>query len=248
MINMTSSPAKASTVAPIVAAEDSNYALQLDAANIMFNAENYTIRRLPASATYKSVGISTATQAHTLIDSNAAFAIGNISDVVMNLTTGNSAMITGWTGATTVSISADIFTAIGQRYMVYTKRSYLVAYIDDINDFVLARSFNYATGAAIGAVFPVQTAGVNSNPVAVSDGAGNAIIFYERGGTIYARKVSATGAMLWAGEATILAGFTIVQALPDRAITGTGGAYLLTENGAGTIRILRVNGRGRHYL
>ena len=160
---MTSSPAKASTVAPIVAAEDSNYALQLDAANIMFNAQNYTIRRLPASATYNSVGISTATQAHTLIDSNAAFAIGNISDVVMNLTTGNSAMITGWTGATTVSISADIFTAVGQRYMVYTKRSYLVAYIDT-NDFVLARSFNYATGAAISAVFPVETAGVTAIP------------------------------------------------------------------------------------
>jgi len=244
VVNTTSNPAKASTVATIVPASDSDYALRLDTANILLNAQNYTIARKPASSTYKSVGYSTSTSAHTLIDASAAFAAGNIGDTVWNLTAGTSAMITAWTNASTVSLSADVFTAVGQRYMVYTKRGFLVAYIDT-NDFVLARSFNMADGSPLGAVFAVQTSGVNSNPVAVSDGAGNAIILYERGGDIFGRKVSATGSMLWAGEQPIINmanPCTIVQALPDRATGGAGGAYVLAADGSGNIRVARING------
>lgn len=244
VINTSSGPAKASTVSAIDPAKDSDYALRLDAANIMLNTQNYTIARKPPSSIYKSVGYSTSVSAHTLNDTNANFTAANIGDTVWNLTAGASAMITECSGSSTVSLSADIFTAAGQRYMVYTKRGFLVACIDN-NDYVLARSFSMADGLPLGAAFAVQTSGVNGNPVAVSDGAGNAIVLYERGGDIFGRKVSAAGDMLWAGEQTAINmanPCSIIQALPDRATGGPGGTYVLAADGNGNIRVVRING------
>ncbi len=252
VVNMSSTPAKCSTVAATDLTRDTDYALRLDTAGIMNNAQNYSIIRMPSSSTYKFVGHSTADLDYGVNDTSAPFAVGNIGDIVCNLSVTPilSALITGFTDTSNVTLSADIFTAANQRYIAYTKRAFLVAYIDGTNSYVLARSFNIIDGSPLGAVFGVCTAGVCSTPVAVSDEAGNAIIFYRYGATIYVKKVSATGTLLWADPAnddfdtgiTVLAGYTIVQALPDRASAGVGGAYLLAENGSGAIALCRVNG------
>lgn len=229
---------------------DTNYALRLSA-DIMNNGDNYAIVRLPASATYRAVGYSSGTTDFTLTDSKSDFVTDGVStgDIVFNIDSNVSAMVTA-TAATQLTLTADVFNATNEKAIVYAERGFLVAYIDN-NDYVLARSFNIADGSSLGAAFAVCTNGTNNNPVAVSDGAGNAIVFYERGGNIYVKKVSATGAFMWGAPASnaaeagidlLLPGYTIVQALPDSATGGVGGAFLLADNGTGGVRLVRVNG------
>jgi hypothetical protein len=229
---MTSSPTVSATVAAIDLTRDTNYALRLSS-DIMDNAQNYSILRLPTSGTYRAVGYATSLPADfNLTDSNSPFGAVSAGDVVYNINTGLSATVTAAL-AGSLTLSADIFNTVGNRAFVYSKRAFLVAFVDN-NDYIDARSFNLADGLAVSAAFAVctnLTGGANSNPVAVSDDAGNAIIFYERNGTIYVKKVSATGSFLWAGAAstaagaglTALAGYTIIQALPDHATGGVGG-------------------------
>lgn len=249
--NNYSAAASSATVAAINLALDTDYALRLSL-DIMNNGDNYSIVRLPGGSTYRAVGYSTnvATN-YVLIDLNAPFGAVSAGDIVFNIdsTPVMSAMVTAAV-AGQLTLTADIFNTVNEKAIVYTKRGFLVAFIDT-NDYVLARSFNIADGSNLGAAFAVCTNGTNTTPVAVSDGAGNAIVFYEQGGSIYVKKVSATGAFVWsnvnadqASDAgiTVLAGYSIVQALPDRATGGVGGAFLLADNGAGTVALVRVNG------
>ncbi|HON80346.1 MAG TPA: hypothetical protein PK544_17780, partial [Spirochaetota bacterium] len=246
--NNNSAAASSATVAATNLALDTNYALRLSG-DIMNNGDNYSIVRLPALSTYRAVGYSSGTTNFTLTDGFNPFGAVTAGDVVYNIDSNVSAMVTA-AAAGQLTLTADIFNATNEKAIVYGKRGFLVTFIDNINDYVLARSFNIADGSPLGAAFDVCSVAPNSNPVAVSDGAGNAIVFYERGGTIYVKKVSATGAFMWsnanadqASDAgiTVLAGYSIVQALPDRATGGVGGAFLLAETGAGTVALVRVN-------
>ncbi len=252
VVNMAVSPTVSATVSAIDLTRDTNYALRLSN-DIMDNAQNYYILRLPTSAAYRAVGYATGVATDfNLTDSNSPFGAVSAGDVVYNINADLSATVTA-AAANSLTLSADIFNTVGHRAFVYSKRAFLVAFVDN-NDYIDARSFNLADGAPVSAAFAVctnLTGGANSNPVAVTDDAGNAIIFYERNGTIYVKKVSATGSFLWAGAAstaagtglTALAGYTIIQALPDHATGGVGGAYLLAETTAGgTIAVVRIDG------
>lgn len=244
-------------VAAINPARDTDYALNLSA-DIMDHTDIYSILRMPAVATIRGVGYNTdlGVNDYQLHDTWANFTVWpvNPGDVVFNIDAVPvlSAMVVTRDSATQLTLSADIFNGANHKYIVFAKRGFLVTYVD-AGDFIRARAFNNADGTPLGADFNVCTSGVNSNPVAVSDGAGNAIIFYQKGVDIYAKKVSAKGEFFtaWgvnadeASDAGILklAGYAIVHALPDRAIGRTGGAYLLAVNTAGTnFTILRING------
>ena len=245
--------ATSTTVLPINPSLDTDYALRLNG-DIMNNGDIYSIVRLPSGFIYKSVGFSTTVPSDfNLTDGNlpAPFGAVTLGDIVFNIDANISAMVTG-TGGGSLTLTADIFNAVNEKAIVYTKRGFLVSYVD-ASDFIRARAYNIADGLPLGAAFNVCTNGTNLNPVAVSDGAGDAIIFYENSGNIYVKKISAKGEFMWGGSAstaagtgfTVLTSYTIVQALPDGALNGTGGAYLLAKNSAGTaFRLVQISGAG----
>jgi hypothetical protein len=255
IVNEGTTPATYATITAITAA-DTNYALQLSA-DIMDNADIYAILRLPSvHITFKGVGFNTdgGVNNFQLRDTNAAFVAWpvNPGDIVFNIDSTISAMVLTRDSGTQLTLSADIFNGATEKYIIYTKRAFLVTYIDGSN-YVVARAFNIETGAALDSAFNVCTDGTNANPMAVSDESGNAIIFYEKSSNIYAKKISAKGEFFtaWGVNAdqasdvgrTILAGYTIVQALPDGVINSTGGAYLLAKNTAGTaFRLVHIPG------
>jgi len=246
--------ASSATVSAIDLSRDTNYALRLST-DIMNNNDIYSILRMPLVSTYRAVGYTgpAIPADYTLVDTFANYVASSVvsGDIVFNVDGNLSSMVLSRDSGTQLTLSSDIFNAINDKYVVYNKRGFLVAYVDT-NDYIRARAFNIADGLPLGAAFNVCTDGVNSNPTAVSDGAGNAMIFYEKAGNIYAKKVSARGEFLnWgAGSVTaagagrlIFSGYTIVQVIPDRAVDGTNGAYLLAKNTAGTaFTIVRVNG------
>lgn len=244
--------ATSAAVSAVDLARDTDYALRLSA-DIMDNGDVYSIIGLPTGAVGQAVGYSTSAAADFYFtDSHNPFPVAvTPGDIVFNIDQNLSAMVESRVDAGNLTLSADIFNNINEKAAVYTKRGFLVTYVD-ASDFIRARAFDNADGSPLGAVFNVCTSGTNSNPVAVSDGAGNAIIFYEKGGDIFAKKISAKGEFFaaWGVNAdaapdpgvSVLVGYTIVQALPDRAIGTTGGAYLLAKNAAGNFQLMHVMG------
>ncbi|MGB4269120.1 MAG: Ig-like domain-containing protein [Spirochaetota bacterium] len=253
--NDNSAQASYATVSLIDLSKDTNYALRLSA-DIMNNGDIYAILRMPQGATILGVGYNTDGGATDFVlnDSNANFTGWpvpvNPGDIVYNIDANLSAMVITVNSANQLTLSADIFNAANQKYIIYSKRAVLVAYIDT-SDNVMAKVLNIADGSTLYS-FAVCTDGVNANPHAITDEAGNAIIFYEKAGNIYAKKVSAKGAFFssWGTDAdeasdigrTILSGYSIVQTAPVKNTGGTGDVYLLAKNIAGTqFRLLRIN-------
>lgn len=251
--------ATSGTVSAITAA-DTDYALQLTALinPLMANGDIYSIVRLPSTATGVAVGFSTNPLPGTdfyLRDTWGPFTVASTitaGDIVFNIDQNLSAMVVSRIDDQNITLTADIFNNTLEKAIVYRKRGFLVTFVD-ASDYIVARAFNIATGASLGAAFNVCTAGTNSKPVAVSDGAGNAIIFYEKSNLVYVKKVSAKGGFVWSDpladqdsdagiQVTTVAGYTIVQALPDRATGSTGGAYLLVSNSSGSFQLWHVNG------
>ncbi len=229
---------KSEVVNPLTGSE-SNYALELNA-DIIDDNDFYAILSLPSGATYVAAGYSTSTTAFRLVDTNTDLSAGiTKGDIVYNIDQDISAEIISLIDANNVELSADIFTAASQKYVIYTKRAFMVVYIDTADD-LKGRVFNLASGAAIGGEISIDT-GTFSNPVAVSDEAGRTIVFYEGSGNIHAKSIAADGTESWA-RTNILTSYSITQVLPDRATSGVGGAYLLADNGSGSIRIVRING------
>lgn len=241
------------TVSPIDLSKDTDYALRLSA-DIMNNGDLYAIIRMPQGATIPGVGYNTDGGAFDFIlnDSNANFTGWSVNpgDIVYNIDANLSAMVITVNNANQLTLSADIFNAANQKYIIYSKRAVLVAYIDT-SDNVMAKVLNIADGSTLYS-FAVCTDGVNANPHVITDEAGNAIIFYEKAGNIYAKKVSAKGTFFssWGVNAdqasdigrTILSGYSIVQTAPVKNTGGTGDVYLLAKNTAGTqFRLLRIN-------
>jgi hypothetical protein len=259
VVNENNNTAKATyaTISAIDLSKDTNYALRLSN-DIMNNGDRYAIIRMQSGATIKGVGYSTSIVDFELGDSNANFTGWSVQpgDIVYNIDTNLSAMVKT-VNANILTISADIFNATNDKYILYTKRAFLVAYIDNSNN-VMAKVFSIADGSQIN-TFAVCTHGTNSNPIAISDEAGNAMIFYEKSGNIYGKKVSAKGQFFtsWGSDADeasdigrlYLNGFTIVQALPDKNMDNVGGAYLLARNPSNTqFRLLRISGVNGNVL
>lgn len=251
--NNNSAQASYATVSPIDLSKDTNYALRLST-DIMNNGDIYAILRMPQGATIRGVGYNTDAGAtdFVLTDTNANFTGWpvNSGDIVYNIDANLSAMVVTVNSATQLTLSADIFNAANQKYIIYTKRAVLIAYID-ASDNVMAKVLNIADGSTLYS-FAVCTHGVNANPHAITDEAGNAIIFYEKAGNIYAKKVTAKGTFFssWGTDAdqasdaglNILSGYSIVQTAPVKNTGGTGDVYLLAKNTAGTqFRLLRIN-------
>ena len=90
-------------------------------------ADYYLINKLFYYSTPTFTGTSTAVSANQLID---AAAVGwttipasaptpNIGSIIVNTTTFQEAYVTGVINATTITLSADIFLAVGETYVIY---------------------------------------------------------------------------------------------------------------------------------
>ncbi len=244
----------AGTYANVVTIEN-DYTLTLDE-DIMNNGDNYSIVRLPSGAAVVAAGYSNSVPANfNLDDSNALFLSGKVGvnpmvavaqgDVVYNIDRSISAEVVTINSETQLTLSADIFNAANDKYIIYRKRAFMVVYVDGSSD-IIGNVFNIADGAAIGIAIPIA-AGTFKNPVSVSDEAGNAIVFYEDATDIHAKSISASGATNWT-RGSILSGYTIVQVLKDNApyngttTYGQSGAYLVAKNATNNIQIVRING------
>lgn len=252
--NDNTAAASSALVAAVNPVIDTDYAVRLSA-DIMDHADIYSILRMPAGYTYRTAGYSTSNPPDfTLSDTNAGFIAASVSrgDIIYNIDAGLTAMVAAPPAATSLSLSQDIFNAADEKYIIYSKRGFLAAYVTAVADRIAARAFSLADGSPLGSAFNVCTDGVNSKPSVVSDGYGSALIFYEKSGNVYVKKVSAAGEFLWsnvlADEAsdigiTAATGYTIAAVHPDRAAAGTGGAYLLAVNTAGNaFNIIHVSG------
>ncbi len=235
--------------------EENDYAIQLDD-DFFDDSENYEIWRLPSAGlpTYLAYGRSTGTSQHQLFDDTYVdFAVSGITtgDVAYNIANGRSAEVTSRVDADTLNLSADIFNAANQEYLIYRGKAFMVAYISGGD--VMGRLFDLDTGATLeGTDFPIYNGGGCGNPVAVSDGAGNVFVFYENGGNIRGKKIyrdpdAGSTTFIWGGAAgvngTNYGAGNLMQVLPDRSSAGTGesGVYLLTYDGATNISLRRIN-------
>jgi hypothetical protein len=91
---------------------------------------------------------------------------------------------------------------------------------------------------AAGGVAICAAIGDQTGPEIVSDGSGGAIIAWEdfRGGSgsdIYAQRVSAGGAVLWAADGIALCTAEYSQSLPRIAVDGSGGAIVVWQDPRG---------------
>jgi len=243
--NNNTAPATSAVVSTIDLSKDNDRAARMSM-NIIGNGNNYGIVRLPTGATYRSVGYSTAIASFRISDTNAAFVAGNVGDIIFNIDNNISAEVTGYTDANTLSISADIFNATNQKYIIYRKRGVLTAYINTSDDLAITVR-NLADGSSITAATTIQ-AGTFSNPHTVSTESGHAMIFYTNtaDADIYALCVSASGTILWGPTAMGLANYSIKKVLPENrpysaAALGASGAYLLAAN-TNTVALIRVPG------
>ncbi len=231
------------TKAVVVGSPVSETALALDA-DIMNDVDNYAIVTLPAGATYVAVGYSTSAAINKLNDTNAAFIspTPQVGDIVFNIDGNESAEILAINGANQLTLTADVFSAANQKYIIYRKRAFILTYIDTSND-VIAKKFNLADSSSVGATTTVDT-GSFTNPHSVSDGAGGAVVSYESStGVISSAGVRSVASLRWGPLVKTAAGYTVNQMLEDSAASTIGGAYLLDSNSAtGIVNIYRISG------
>ena len=83
--------------------------IKSDNANIPYPADN-------------SSGTNTSVTVASLVDSAATFVTNNVAtgDIVYNTTDGTAATVVSVTNQTTIVLNADIFTATGKAFVVYT--------------------------------------------------------------------------------------------------------------------------------
>ncbi len=101
--------------------------------DVIVVASTATGSEIPSS--HAKAGTATALAAGKLIDAAAAFTDATpvrIGDVVNNTAMSTSATVTAVDGATQVSLSADIFTAIGQAYAIKSLTVQVKEHIDDV--------------------------------------------------------------------------------------------------------------------
>ncbi len=246
VINRNNFTAKATKA--LVSNVISDTSLELDT-NIMSNGNGYSITRLPAGATYKTCGYSTSVPAnYTLDDTHAAFIADsvNIGDLVYNLTTNLSAEVLAVNSATQITLSADIFNAVDNIYVIYTgTRAFMVTYVDT-SDHISGKVFNLDTGVQIGGTISIAAVNTYTNPLSISDESGNALVFYYNNtstridaASIPAKSISPAN---WTVTNIAPATYHPIQILKDSSINTVGGAYLISDNLNGAVDLYRISG------
>lgn len=174
------------------------HALQL-ASDIFANGENYSIKRFNVLNTNNTnitdIGFATSTNAH-LMNSAAAWPTGSngtvsVGDIVLNVTTGNYAMITNIT-ANDLTLKGQATFTLNDCYAIIHQRGLLLVWQQTgTGPEVWGRIVSLTSGSSAPAVLKneFQIAANAQNPVAISDNNGNAWVVYEDTSTGKVRAV-----------------------------------------------------------
>jgi len=142
--------------------------LQASAAITIYKSNNANI---PNPAAQTITGVVTSVIANKLVDSAAPFADVKVGDIVLNTSAGESATVTAVDSTSQLTLNADIFTALGEPYVLYTQQldflkagNGCVLYVGvsgDLNVITAAGHTVLFIGVPVG-FFPVQVTNVLS--------------------------------------------------------------------------------------
>lgn len=216
-------------------------------ANIFTDADVYSIIRFLNTNTTASdiitVGAATAYTANHLIDSSNSFAAVSAGDVVVNLTDNTYAIATN-VAANDLTLSRDIFDTGNERYLIYRRRGVLYVW-QAAGPLVRGRIMNIEAGAAPVNLRAPWTIANGSNPTAISDGMGNALVVYNdttAPSQIMVQKLDGTGASTWgpvAIDSQIAAAETIQLVQSDNA-----GGMIVLYSYSGSLYVQRIDANG----
>jgi len=142
--------------------------LQASAAITIYKSDDANI---PNPAAQTITGVVTSVIANKLVDSTAPFADVKVGDIVLNTSAGESATVTAVDSTSQLTLNADIFTALGEPYVLYTQQldflkagNGCVLYVGvsgDLNVITAAGQTVLFIGVPVG-FFPVQVTNVLS--------------------------------------------------------------------------------------
>ena len=142
--------------------------LQASAAITIYKSNNANI---PNPGAQTITGVVTSVIANKLVDSTAPFADVKVGDIVLNTSAGESATVTAVDSTSQLTLNADIFTALGEPYVLYTQQldflkagNGCVLYVGvsgDLNVITAAGQTVLFIGVPVG-FFPVQVTNVLS--------------------------------------------------------------------------------------
>ena len=186
----------------------------------------------------KDVGYATSNTSGSLVDSVGGWGTGAgpifVGDIVYNVTTQQYAMVTNVADANLTLSWAISFTA-NDRYIILRQRGLLFVWGSGGNVVGSIVSINDHT-----VVYQAAVSFAGSNPVALSDGLGNAIVVYLNGGDIYARKLTGAGTTLWNTQIdTSHTGETIVKVISD-----TNGGVIVVYGVGANLYVQRISSAG----
>jgi hypothetical protein len=142
--------------------------LQASAAITIYKSDDANI---PNPGAQTITGVVTSVIANKLVDSTAPFAGVKVGDIVLNTSAGESATVTAVDSTSQLTLNADIFTALGEPYVLYTQQldflkagNGCVLYVGvsgDLNVITAAGQTVLFIGVPVG-FFPVQVTNVLS--------------------------------------------------------------------------------------
>lgn len=219
-------------------------ALGLDA-NIFADNENFTII---------SFALNNIDASHIVDNGLADAGVGVLNDaaetftgipvqagdVVYNLTAGTSSMVTVVAANTLTLEDSTINFANNDRYIIVRRRGVLYVWeeggnvrgrimtLDDAPPVEMRAAWNIAGG---------------SNPIAISDSLGNALIAYvDGGGEVRVRKLDGAGGLVWNTEVDTQTASN--ETLIDIQSDNNGGIVLLYQLATNSLRVQRINSAG----
>jgi hypothetical protein len=198
------------------------------ASGIMADGDVYEVVRIPSGGTgdIVSVGTTTGTTGGHLIDTSGGknFITDGVSagDRAYNLTDDTYATITG-VAAQDLTLDTDIFTA-GEHYIIL-QSGLLFIFQEGTN--VRGRIMSMGGGGSPPVqITPPWTIYAGINPVAISDGAGNALLVYEDASTqVRAALLDGRGVPQWNTEIDIQA--AVAESIVGVKSDGANGVVIL---------------------
>lgn len=215
-------------------------------ANIFTDADVYSIIRFLNTNTTASdiitVGAATAYTANHLIDSSNTFATVSAGDVVVNLTDNTYAIVTN-VAANDLTLSRDIFDTGNERYLIYRRRGVLYVWQNGTN--IQGKILSIEGGGDPATLKAEWTIANGTNPTAISDGMGNALVVYNNTAApaqIVVRKLDGTGTSLW-GPVEVDTQNISAESIHLVQSDNAGGMIVLYSIG-GALRVQRIDASG----
>ncbi len=213
------------------------------------NNEDYEIIRFALANTNAThviqAGVADGGGAGSLVDNapNDFTAKVQVGDVVYNFTTNAYAMVRA-VAATTLTLSHNsISFANGDYYLIYRHRGVLYVWQNGTN--IQGKILNIEGGAAPVTLKAEWTIATGTNPTAIPDGMGSALVIYNNTATpsqVVIRKLDGTGTSLWGPveiDTQIASAETIQIVQSDNA-----GGLVVLYSIAGALRVQRIDTSG----